>query len=987
MRLHLLEVEAFGPYARREMVDFDALGADGLFLLHGDTGAGKTTLLDAIAFALFGVVPGARGDAKRLRCDLAASEQHTEVVLELTVQGQRLRIVRSPEYERPKKRGAGVTTQQARVSLTWVGAPPAGLPPDGLIRIDEVARTVERLLGMTAAQFFQVVLLPQGEFARFLRSDTTEREKLLERLFGTERFSDVERWFADLRTERGRMLEKRQAEVRELLARYAQEAQQDPPEDGRVEWVDTVLAEVAARAQSVQTQAAQALSATKTADAALREAEEDVEKIRRVRTAHTRLAQIAEQADERAEWVEEIAVARRAAAVAPEAELLERRTAELGNAQAAEAERARDLAELGFDAAGLVVADLRERAGSLREEAGALAELAAEARQQQVDEQRRAERSKAVADTATKVTVLTEKLTKLPEQLTAARAAAASAAEAAAKLEGVGARVEELTALARAAEQLPATVARVERGETKLREAVDAHQAARQHRLDLRERRLEGMAAELASGLAEGAPCPVCGSADHPAPADHEVGLVDPAAERDAEEVEQQASSARQRVVSTLEEVKARADALRERLGGQTAESVAAELAAARSSLAGLTEQARHKDRLVRQVSELERQADELAEQRRQAEQAVTGATSEIRALDERLAERAQRLITGRGDFPDVPARRQHLLTVAGALDEAAETRTTVAGAETRLAEQRDLVEISLHAKGFATLEEMRAATRSDEQITKLEQGLAEADATAAGARELLAQPELFGISPDDSVEVAPKAEMAKAARARADAAYAEQQSVQAQHRELEKLASRMGKALAELAPVEEEYAELRALSEVVNGRGQNARKMSLRSYVLAARLEEVALAATARLRTMSQGRYSFVHSDAAGARGTRGGLGLDVLDDYSGAIRPAKTLSGGESFLASLSLALGLADVVAGETGGALLDTLFVDEGFGTLDAETLDVVMNILDELRAGGRVVGLVSHVEELRQRIPTRLRVRKARAGSTVEVSVA
>jgi DNA repair protein SbcC/Rad50 len=135
----------------------------------------------------------------------------------------------------------------------------------------------------------------------------------------------------------------------------------------------------------------------------------------------------------------------------------------------------------------------------------------------------------------------------------------------------------------------------------------------------------------------------------------------------------------------------------------------------------------------------------------------------------------------------------------------------------------------------------------------------------------------------------------------------------------------------------------------------------------------------------MSQGRYRFVHSIAAGSHGKSGGLGLDVLDDYSGRQRPAKTLSGGESFLASLSLALGLADVVAAETGGALLDTLFVDEGFGTLDADTLDLVMNTLDELREGGRVVGLVSHVEELRQRIPTRLRVSKARTGSTLQVT--
>src|SRR4051794_10745875 len=164
MRLHSLEVAAFGPYPERETVDFDVLGADGLFLLHGETGAGKTTLLDAIAFALFGRVPGVRNEARRLRCDYADNDVHTEVKLELTVQGHRLRLVRSPEYERPKKRGEGTTKQQARASLTWVGDAPSGYERDGLIRIEEVARTVERLLGMSAEQFFQVVLLPQGEF-------------------------------------------------------------------------------------------------------------------------------------------------------------------------------------------------------------------------------------------------------------------------------------------------------------------------------------------------------------------------------------------------------------------------------------------------------------------------------------------------------------------------------------------------------------------------------------------------------------------------------------------------------------------------------------------------------------------------------------------------------------------------------------------------------------------------------------------------------
>src|SRR5882757_1790812 len=180
MRLHRLDLTAFGPYPNHESVDFDALGQDGLFLLHGDTGAGKTTLLDAVAFALFGAVPGVRGEARRLRCDYADEDTPTVVTLELTVQGHRLLITRSPEYLRPRRRGGGTTKQPARASLTWIGEAPCGHAPDGLTRIDEVGLTVERLLGMTKDQFFQVVLLPQGEFARFLRAETGEREKLLE---------------------------------------------------------------------------------------------------------------------------------------------------------------------------------------------------------------------------------------------------------------------------------------------------------------------------------------------------------------------------------------------------------------------------------------------------------------------------------------------------------------------------------------------------------------------------------------------------------------------------------------------------------------------------------------------------------------------------------------------------------------------------------------------------------------------------------------
>jgi exonuclease SbcC len=324
------------------------------------------------------------------------------------------------------------------------------------------------------------------------------------------------------------------------------------------------------------------------------------------------------------------------------------------------------------------------------------------------------------------------------------------------------------------------------------------------------------------------------------------------------------------------------------------------------------------------------------------------------------------------------------LLNIAALLDECAQTRSARLDAEARQTELETALTDAAQRAGFAAPADSIDAIRDDATMSQLADSLAAADDRTAAARAVLAEPELAGVDPDVEVDVAAAQALLAEAVDEAEATGCALSAAQRRQYDVELLAERLRQAWREQAPVEAEYRQMAGLADVINGRGQNARKMSLRSYVLAARLAEVAVAASLRLQQMSQGRYSFVHSDVAGPRGTRGGLGLDVLDGYSGLVRPAKTLSGGESFLASLSLALGLADVVAAETGGALLDTLFIDEGFGTLDADTLDQVMNTLDELRAGGRVVGLVSHVEELRQRIPVQLRVRKARGGSTMEL---
>ncbi len=230
MRPHRLRVTAFGAFAGTEQVVFDDL--EGLFLLHGETGAGKTTLLDAIAFALYGRVPGERGTARRLRSDHASPGTATEVELEATIGGRRLRITRKPEQSRPKKSGPGFTTEQASVRLAEFS--PAGTWESKSTRIGEVDAEIENLMGMSAAQFFQVVLLPQGEFAKFLRADAKDKEALLQKLFGTDRFRKVEDWLADRRRATEKEVGAALDTVAQLVARIAQAAGTAVPDSAAV---------------------------------------------------------------------------------------------------------------------------------------------------------------------------------------------------------------------------------------------------------------------------------------------------------------------------------------------------------------------------------------------------------------------------------------------------------------------------------------------------------------------------------------------------------------------------------------------------------------------------------------------------------------------------------------------------------------------------------------------------------------------------------
>jgi len=308
---------------------------------------------------------------------------------------------------------------------------------------------------------------------------------------------------------------------------------------------------------------------------------------------------------------------------------------------------------------------------------------------------------------------------------------------------------------------------------------------------------------------------------------------------------------------------------------------------------------------------------------------------------------------------------------LVAAVTEEARARETAAAA-LRVAEER------AQAAGFADVLDAGDALLVPGRLAELDRELDGHDRRLAVVRARLAESELAGL--DVRPDVSGLEERNAATTRERENAVADLERARRCAGALEDLAGEVTAAEMQLAELRAWADQVTALADLINGRGANVLRMRLQSFVLAARLEQVAEVASRRLLEMSGGRYTFLHSDAQGRHGARGGLGLDVFDEYTGVRRATKTLSGGESFMASLALALGLADVVTAESGGVQLDTLFVDEGFGTLDPQALDAVMTVLDELRRGGRTVGVISHVEELRVRIPTRLQVETGRSGS-------
>lgn len=1016
MRPLALTMQAFGPFAGREHVDFAMLGENPLFLIHGPTGAGKSSILDAICVALYGDSAGGERRAAQMRSHHAPEELPTEVVFEFALGADRYRASRSPEQPRPSRRARdGYVTEPARAELSrWRDGAWHALAA----RPADVDREVRRLLGLELEQFRQVVLLPQGRFREALNADSARREQILETLFAT----GIHRRLQEDLARQAASLRERHAQASGVTATLL--SQRGVPDAAAL-----AAAIVEARAEVARLSTEQDRLARREADAlaALDAARALAARFEEHRAATSALDALVADADRARGLRERRDAGRRAtAAGASYQRLVDGRTrlaaatteAEAREASLAAARRAHDERHAAWQRLReeVAVADRR------REERRQLTTIAQE--QRELSELRRRE-AQAASRLAEAGAAREEQARRLAaDEL--ARGEAASRIEAlSAEAATVAVREAELERARRASEAAAALAA----AQTDARAAERAFERARSNRerasSELASARAAhdrafgawraARAAALATTLVEGDPCPVCGSRSHPSPAsdsadadgdderlERAARALQEAQERDVESAGLFARAQSDLAVarSRVEERERRAaaerpadDAGHESHDGRLAR-LEAGLLAARRAIDLLAAERRRLATLEAGLAEARTRLDALRSREQDAREVTVATRTMVQereeriparwrdpaALESRLAELDRSIAAHEAALAEADEAARTTsgkMAAAGAAAEAA--RRAAADARQACDAAQAAFERECAAAGFADERSFADAMLSASELAELDREVARHEQALAGARERLARA-AAGIAGCEPPDIAAAERALGQARTELQALAAARARVELRLEDDARLAARLEETAGAIARLEQEFALVGRLADMAGGR--NERRLTFQRYVLATLLDDVLVQASVRLRAMSRGRYWLRRREEVGDKRSAQGLAIEVFDDDTGRPRPVTTLSGGEGFLAALALALGLSDVVGAHAGGVRLETLFVDEGFGSLDPEALDLAMRALLDLRAQGRCIGIISHVEELRRQVGIGIEVVAGAAGSRI-----
>lgn len=1083
MILHNLEFEAFMAYPKRQEINFDTLNNAGVFLLNGPTGAGKTTILDAICYALYGETSSDRESAKLHSTYAAHSGTKPRVLLDVTLHGKRLRIDRTPAYNKPITRGARkgqMREESAKATLAELapGADPADEKAWTPISssVAEVNRTIAERTHLTKEQFLKVVLLPQGQFAQFLKSKPKERKELLKKMFPVEHYEQLfdalleeakkaqQDVAQDENTQRG-YLERARVEMLALQAlldavesgsEYVAEVGEEASENLTAESVtaETLDAWVAGGVERArETSAREKQEQQRLSDEADRNTRLLAERAqlqadwREYEQLCERRTRLTERADEYKAQREELAQARAAAPlhaqyaqVQAESQVLTAREQEHAACASALEENGRTLLEAlrNEDTAAEVtfpeemtfaalpdlepaeqetqLEALLDTLRALQKQDAQLAEEEATAaallKQAHALEQDKARAEKTLSNLTAAAEELAEELAGYSTADEERTLAAHLVTEAQQKHDAAQQMQQKLdaasAAVAEAEKQNKRTATAEQKAQEKWQASAQQALAATEEFKNLQVLRLAQASSLLARELKDGEPCAVCGSVEHPAPAQIAEGeqLVERADLDAAKEREDKAHKqarthelAKDRATKAHQEASEALAAARtqyETLAAQgecDVEQTAAQLQQAQTRLTQAQSRVTARDGVQAKAERVRVEQQKAQEALRTTEGAAVEAQTRHRDASARCETTAADLAPARAAVgfaqrveavEGYRAAHQRLARAVLLLGQARERHALAAAQAQRL----------LGESAFESAELVQTAVRTPERVDALEQTVAAYELEHARLLEGFGREAIVAVAarvaageqaPDDLQGVREQVEQLRAAAHRLTLREGERESL------LRSLQALRGEYAAFRAQTAQRYDRAQMLANLAAAArgdtlGGYEHQVDLVSYVLGAEFERILHSASLHLDRMSEGRYGMVFS-AHRAKGSRsgGGLNLEITDTWTGEPREASSLSGGESFLASLSLALGLAEVVQANNGGIELDTLFIDEGFGTLDAETLDMVMGTIESLRDSGRTIGLISHVEEMKNRIPAQIVVEKGQNGSSVRVN--
>lgn len=918
MRPLCLTMTAFGPYPETITLDFDKLGASGLYLITGDTGAGKTTLFDAITFALFGEASGALREPGMLRSTYAREDVETSVTLTFAYGGKTYTVSRKPDQFRQKLRGEGLRKINSDATLTL---------PDGAVitKTREVTARVQELLGLDRSQFCQIAMIAQGDFQKILTADTKKRQEIFRSIFHTGQYEQLQKQLAQRTAQLKLSLERTEASVRQ----------------SRLEVSCDPLSELAPRLEAGREQLL---------------TEPFLELLEQIlREDLVRQAVLEEQWDSlEQQWSDIIARLTKATDLAAARAQL----ADL-EGQQEQSQRAWQLSKEELEAARRTLPEQetsRQELARLEALLEQYASLEQTARQLQEQERqhsqtlrlRDAAQSSSEALSAQMLT-LQEQCRQLqvdPELLNTLEIRKQQLLGEKLSLESF---LEELTALSlRASDYQRAQADYLNRSE-KARQLSELYQQKSKAFLD-------AQAGILAQKLEPGCPCPVCGSTTHPkaaaldhhAPTEAEVKTARLRWE-DAQRAAQEQSILAGTCLGSLQEKKEQVETLRSQLlpdhpleqAGEAARAKlnegAQQLLRLEGQLEQLLKQQREKLLLEQKMPALVQKQAQAEEDLRRARETLAVLEGQISALGEQLTARKQAL-----PYPD---------------------RQQVADRQTQLTARCNTL--------------ARRLSQAEENFARRDRDKAALEATIFQLRQQVSR---------ETAEDPASLEETKLALSRQRGSVSLQQKQL--HSRLDKnqaIFRRLSAQARDISALEQEHSLMKALSDTASGQITGKARLALETYVQATFFDRILDRANLRLMRMSAGQYDLKRR-STGQGNAQIGLELDILDHYNGTVRSVKTLSGGESFLASLSLALGLSDEIQASTG-IHLDTLFVDEGFGSLDSGTLDQAYRALAGLTEGNRLVGIISHVAQLQERIDKQIRVTKARSGgSTAQLIV-